>query len=707
MSWLEKWLTILMRQESRGKNTLRIIENLDSFWKFTKLPSNSYILTQDYTSLEFEDNSWETINLPHTYNSKDGASGRTGICEGGEHYYRGLACYRKQIFLSSEKYSGKQLYLEFGGANTIAEVYINGFFTGKHEGGYSAFRFNITSLVNFDKENLIVVKVSNSPTDYIAPITDQGDFTKMGGLYRSVRLLSVEQIHVAMEDYGSYGVYVTPRNITSESSLVDVHVKLDKPENISASVTLLDDNGMCAAKKIGRFYNDDSMMLTLKIVSPILWHGIESPHLYTAVVTLYDGEIPCDEVLVSFGIRYYYIDSENGFFLNGKAYKLHGVNYHQDSFENGWAMTDVQRERDYSIIRDMGCTAVRMAHYQHCEKEYSICDRMGICVWSEIGIINKMSPDNGDTPVVSAKFAENAKMQLREMIRQNYNHPSVIVWGISNELYQMSDEIYALYSELYTIAGEEDKTRLKTFADAQFWGRFLELPGDVVGYNRYFGWYKDAGSADKFGEWLDYYHAEKEKRPICISEYGGGGAISQHKDNVDWENEIDPWGERHYENYQSQMHEKIWAQFAERKYLWAQFIWCMFDFASDGRQEGDTKGQNDKGLVTRERIPKDAYFFYKTIWGKEKTVYITERRHNPRPYRVPYVKVYSNAEKVELSVNGVSVGTISKKSLPKNSNTVFLWENIMIEKNRENNILVTAEFDDGCVKFDTVTWIGQ
>lgn len=686
---------------------MRITENLDLFWKFTKLPSDSYTITRDYTSPKFEDSSWEKISLPHTYNSKDGASGRTGVCEGGEHYYRGLVCYRRQIFLPAEKYSGKLLYLEFGGANTVAEVYINGAFAGKHEGGYSVFRFNITPFSVLDQENLIAVKVSNAPTDYIAPITDQGDFTKMGGLYRSVRLLAVEKIHIAMEDHGSCGVYVTPKNISSESALVDAQVKLDRPENISVSVALLDNDGKCVAIENGSFYHSDSIMLTLKITDPILWNGVESPYLYTAVITLLDGNRPCDEVRLSFGIRYYHIDSEKGFFLNGNPYELHGVNYHQDSFENGWAMTDVQRERDYSIIRDMGCTAVRMAHYQHCENEYSICDRMGICVWSEIGIINKMSADNSDNPSVSQDFSNNAKQQLREMIRQNYNHPSVIVWGISNELYQMSDEIYALYSELHNIACEEDKTRLKTFAEAQFRGRFLELPGDVVGYNRYFGWYKDAGCAEKFGEWLDHYHTEKEKRPICISEYGGGGAISQHKDNIDWENEIDPWGERHYENYQSQLHENIRKQFAERKYLWAQFIWCMFDFASDGRQEGDTKGQNDKGLVTRERVPKDAYFFYRSVWSKEKTVYITERRHNPRPCNVPYVKVYSNAKNVELLINGVSAGTLSRNDLPKDSETVFLWKNIIIEKNIKNSISVIAEFEDGSVKFDTITWIGE
>ena len=318
-----------------------------------------------------------------------------------------------------------------------------------------------------------------------------------------------------------------------------------------------------------------------------------------------------------------------------------------------------------------------------------------------------MSADESDAHVLSDGFGDNAKQQLRELIRQNYNHPSVIVWGLSNELHQMTDEIFGLYSELYEIACKEDDTRLKTFADNQFYGRFLELPADVVGYNRYFGWYKEAGSAENFGEWLDLYHNEKEKRPVCLSEYGGGGAISQHKDNVDWESDIDPVGVRHYENYQSQLHEILWKQFSVRKYLWAEFIWCMFDFASYGRTEGDTKSQNDKGLCTRERIPKDVYFFYKSVWSSEKTVYITERRHEFRACDVPFVKVYSNADAVELCINDVSYGRISRCELPDDESTVFVWENIKIKPGMKNKICAKAYFSDGTSRTDYAFWTGK
>ncbi len=682
------------------------IYNFNCGWLFEKLSAENDFCSLPVHEYGFDDSSWEKVTLPHTYNDKDGASGRTGVCEGGEHYYRGLTCYRKHF---DTDFSSKRVFIEFGAANTVADVYINEVFVGRHEGGYSAFRFDITDYVK-STDNLIAVKVNNAPTDYIAPITDQGDFTKMGGLYREVKLIITEKTHIDMLDYGSSGVYVKPKNITADKANIDVLVKLANDDENTVYLTVTAEIFDMENKHVASVSNGISMLagsrcgLTLStvIANPIFWDGRKNPYLYKALITVSDVKNVLDKTEESFGIRTYHIDAEKGFFLNGKYLDLCGVNYHQDSFENGWAMTDEQRERDYKMMLDIGCTSVRMAHYQHCRHEYDLCDKYGLTVWTEIGIVNKMSLDN-DSLAISEGFAENAKQQLIEMIRQNYNHPSIIVWGISNELYQMSDEIYTLYQELYSVAEKEDSTRLKTFADAQFWGRFLELPADVVGYNRYFGWYKDAGPAEKFGEWLDIYHIEKETRPICVSEYGGGGAISQHKDNIDWENEIDPWGERHYENYQSAMHEKIWEQFAKRQYLWGKYVWCMFDFASDGREEGDTKGQNDKGLVTRERIPKDAFYFYKSVWNSEPMVHLTEKRFRERPRLVSQVKAYSNAESAELFVNGMSMGIVCHAN---NGSTLFVWNNIVLNKG-ENLIAIRAYFSDGSIVEDNAVWIGK
>ena len=692
----------------------RFTENFNSGWKFLKLTEKDGLAKLPVDASDFDDSAWESVTLPHTWNAKDGCGGQSGITEGGESYYRGLGGYRKVCYFSRERCEGKSVFLEFEGANTVTELFVNGRYVGVHKGGYSAFRFNITDYIIPDRENIIAVKVNNAPTDYIAPITDQGDFTKMGGIYRDVTLIFVSPVHIDLTDYGSSGIYVTPKNITGESADIDIAVKLenelDRPQSVKIRAAVRDEGGnvlneteiikeLSAASK-------DSAVFSMRLSEPIVWNGVENPYLYTAEIALSREGEDLDGCTQSFGVREYSIDAEKGFFLNGKYLDLRGSCYHQDSFENGWAMTNEQRERDYSLMFDMGCNTVRMAHYQHDGYEYELCDRLGITVWTEIGLVNKMSADETDLYAIAEGFAENAKQQLTELIRQNYNHPSIIVWGISNELHQMNDEIFGIYTELSALANAEDKTRLITFADNQCWGKFLEMPADVVGCNRYFGWYKEAGGPEKFGKWFDDYRQSNRKQPVCVSEYGGGGAISQHKDNIAWPDEIDPWGERHYENYQSQLHEQIWAQLSERNYIWGKYVWCMFDFASAGRMEGDTKGQNDKGLVTRERVKKDSFFFYSSVWCKKPVLHITEKRFTRRPFRVPLVKVYSNAERIELFINGSSLGTVEKGDLDPLYSTVFTWKNAALKINSENEIKAAAYFNDGSTAEDTAVWIG-
>ena len=686
-------------------NSIRTEMSFNNNWKFLKLTKASGLSELKIECPDFDDSEWESINLPHTWNAVDGADGWSGTDEGGEHYYRGLGGYRKSFTLP-EGFADKRLYIEFEGANTVAEVYINGCIAGRHEGGYALFRFEITDLVKPDSENVIAVKVNNAPTDYIAPITNQGDFTKMGGIYRNVKLIAVPEAHIDLLDYGSCGVYITPENISGSHADIGMLVKLAGSRFEDVSVRALAEiydmggkliafsEGVAAISAGGRAdYNT-----SIKLLSPHLWNGVEDPYLYTACVSVLsaDGEL-LDRVSQNFGIRSYSIDYNSGFYLNGRSYDLHGVNYHQDSYENGWAMTDSQRRRDYGMMLDMGCTAIRMAHYQHSMHEYDLCDRLGLCVWTEVGLVNAVSADK-DKLTIAAGFANNLKQQLTELIRQNYNHPSIIIWGTSNELYQMSDEIFDLYSELNALARSEDKSRLVSFADAQFWGRFLELPADVIGVNRYFGWYID-GADDAFGKWLDGYHA-KQKRAVAITEYGGGGAISQHKDNIIWAEDIDSLGKRHPENYQSAMHEDIWRQFCERPYIWGKYIWCMFDFASDGRQEGDTKGLNDKGLCTREREPKDAYYFYKSVWSSKPMLHLTEKRFTERQTPVPIVKAYSNAERVELFVDGVSMGEGVRNG------TVFTWKNVRIKQAGASKIRAAAFLTNGSLLEDSAEWAG-
>lgn len=674
----------------------RSIINFNNDWHFSKLSGTAF---SDVNPSDIKSAEWENVTLPHTWNKDDCCGAWADGISTDSSFFQGMGVYKKSFLLQSEEFSNRLIFVEFEAANTVAEVFVNGVNCCRHEGGYSAFRADITKYVRLDAENQIVVFVDNSPTDFIAPIQNQGDFTKMGGLYRDVKLIAVSKTHIDLCDFGASGVYITPKNICNDRCDVDICVKLkndsDSAENVTVSAEIIDADsniiaqGVCKKQIGGNEAYDVTLLLNLCGIT--LWQGVKNPYLYTAEITIEGSEGVLDSFNETFGIRSFAIDPDNGFYLNGVHTVLHGVNYHQDSFEHGWAMTDSERRRDYQMMLDMGVNSVRMAHYQHSSHELDICDRLGITAWCEIGIVNKMSPDDSDRHSLSGKFKDNAKTQLTELIRQNYNHPSIIVWGITNELYQMTDEIFDFYCELNRLAKDEDKTRLTTFADSQFWGRFkTDMPTDVLGCNRYFGWYKDAGPAEKFGEWLDMYH-EGVKQAICVSEYGGGGAASMHKDNIVWEDEIDPWGLRHYENYQSAMHEVIWSQFAERRYLWGNYVWCMFDFPSNGRREGDTIGQNDKGLVTRNRIPKDAYYFYKSVWNPEPMIYITEKRHNKRSRFVPAIKVYSNAESVTLIVNGAVYGSVRSDELE--DKTVFEWKDVEL-LNGLNRIEAVASFED-------------
>lgn len=674
-------------------------EYINDSWRFSKCGAAQ---PGKLASPGFDDNGWQEVSLPHTWNSADCTGTVDPAPECSEGYYRGAGCYRRKVFLSNEQYRGREVFIEFGGANTVTELYINGRKVGGHEGGYSAFGFNITKYVRVGTDNLFVAVVSNAASDYIAPICDCGDFSKMGGIYRPVRIVSTSRVHLS-----SFSPCV---EVLDGSARVAAEIQLENNDAADARITVTaevsGEGAVLSAQEEFTVSRGEiqPVALEMEIPEPHLWDGVRDPFLYTMKVSIsVDGEC-VDSLSKQFGVRSFSFDREKGFFLNGNHIPLHGVNYHQDAPKGGWAMSQKQRERDYAMMRDMGCNAVRMAHYQHCEEEYALCDRLGLCVWTEIGIIGKLCPGEPAEPVLSPEFRESALSQLRELIDQTRSHPSVIMYGMSNEIYQMSDSIWELYCEMEKMISSCPDKRAAVYADAQFWGKFRELPADAVGYNRYFGWYKEAGDVERFGEWFDKAHDE-QRRPLCVSEYGGGGAITQHKDNIDWLTEIDPNGERHYENYQSCLHERIWAQLSMRDYLWGKFVWCMFDFPSAGRKEGDTAGINDKGLCTRERITKDAYWFYRSVWSDSRTCRITEKRFRRRAALVPVVKAYANAVRVELFVNGESrgAGRNTDERLP----TVFVWENVQLEQGRENSVTIRAEYSDGSTLEDHASWFGE
>lgn len=694
--------------ETIPPDTKDVYENFGDQWKFSKIEKEEDF----YLTEEFDDADWEDVNLPHTWNSKDGCDGWDNIDSNGNSYYRGLGIYRKSFELSDLKSQNKEVFLDFEGVNTIAKVYVNHQYVGIHEGGYSGFRFDITDYVNWTNKNIVAVVVDNSPTTYIAPLAGEGDFTKFGGMYRGVSLLAMEQTHVDVLDAGSQGVKISS-SLSDDFSNADVSVHTlvqndtEQDKEVVVYNYIFDKDGNTVLQ-LGKTVNVPAgkQVETAnvgRVLQPHLWNGVNDPYMYSVKTMLYvDGAF---EHVISTAIAFRDCQiRDNQFFLNGKSYEIHGVNYHEDSFENGSAMTEEMFERDYKEMIEMGVTAVRMAHYQHSQMEYDLCDQLGLLVWSEIPLINRTKEET--ITVDSELFSENIKHQLEEMIKQNRNHPCIFTWGISNELYDVDEETCQLYQELCTQAKTLDASRPTIYADnvGTTSTDKRSMPTDLVGYNRYDGWYYNNFS--DMGRWIAKRMNLLQKQ-TCISEYGAGGAVSQHMDNPT-KDDISPNGANHCEEYQSLYHEKVWANIAKHNQTWGEFIWCMYDFASDVREEGDTKGQNDKGLVTRDRkTRKDAFYFYQSVWSEKHMVHITSSRYSERPSTIPKLKVYSNAESVELFVNDVSIGAVEKSSLGVYEKTVFQWSDVNITAGKENVVRAVAKFSDGSTETDEIMWQGK
>lgn len=681
------------------------LENVNQEWKFHKI-GDSPDEWECAVGTSCDEQGWEPVSLPHTWNREDAVSGKSA--EGDQPaYYRGKGVYRKRLLLDPAVWRDKTVFLFFEGANTNTTVYVNGTEAGCHRGGYGAFCFDITKNIIWEKENLIAVVVSNEQTTWVAPLMEEGDFTKYGGIYRDVFLMGVNKIHFDRMQYGTDGVFLY--SVLSEDLMVgsvnlDISLQNDGGiTEVSVVSVLRDQEGMelvrSGVSSEGKAHGRFQVEFSLHLDHPHLWNGVDDPYLYTVETYLLLGNEVVESVVKEIGFRRYEVQADQ-FYLNGERYPVHGVNYHQENERNGWAMTDEEREADYALMRAMGVTAVRMVHYQHDALEYKICDRLGLLVYTEIPLINRTTCDS-----VSQNwslFSENIKSQLSELILQNIQHPSVCFWGISNELYDTGKETVQLYADLCVLAKKLDNTRMTIYADnvAEEPHRKHSAATDLVGYNRYDGWYYT-----RLGDacaWI----AEKQKwdkRPSCLSEYGAGGAVSQHRDLPDM-SQIDPNGTRHYEEYQAIYHEEEWADIVCSGNLWGSFVWCMFDFASASRVEGDSRGQNDKGLVTRDRkTKKDAYYFYQSVWCEEPVVYITSSRYQNRPSSVPEVKVYSNGEQVELFLNGRSVGYGNAEKKPGRE-TVFRWHGIKLLPGTGNQVKAVACFSDGSRKVHEIFW---
>ena len=566
----------------------------------------------------------EQISLPHTWNAIDGQ-------DGGNDYFRGTCVYKKAL-CKVDLPKADRYYLEIKAANSSADVYVNGKVLAHHDGGYSLWRVDITDALG--DENEIAVAVDNAPNDHVYP--QMADFTFYGGLYRGVNLIAVQNTHFALDYYGTPGLKVTP-TVNGEDADVEVEVYVTNPqEGDSITYTLTDREGNTVASTTTK---DTKATLSIKGVH--LWNGRPDPYLYTARATLRRGSEALDEVSTRFGCRTFSIDPERGFILNGKEYPLRGVSRHQDRLGIGNALLPQHHEEDIDLIMEVGATTIRLAHYQHDSYFYDLCDEKGLVIWAEIPYISKHLP-NG---------RENTVSQMKELIVQNYNHPSIVVWGLSNEITMngaKDPDLLANHRLLNDMVHAMDATRLTTVACVSMCGMDEEYVhiSDVVSYNHYFGWY--GGETSMNGPWFDKFHAKYPQKPIGVSEYGCE-ALNWHTS--------DPRQGDYTEEYQAYYHEELIKQLFTRPYLWATHVWNMFDFGADARAEGGENGQNHKGLVTMDRTyKKDAFYAYKAWLSDEPFVHLCGKRYIDRVEDVTRVTVYSNQAEVELFVNGTSLG---------------------------------------------------
>lgn len=603
---------------------------------------------------QVEKNTVARVDLPHTWNAQDALSGRTD-------YKRGLGHYERRLFVPAD-WKGQRLYLRFEGANSIADLFVNGRHAGQHRGGYGAFVFEITDFVNYGKANTLRVSVNNAETLELMPLV--GDFNFYGGLYRDVHLVRTGPTCISLLDHGSSGIRLVQDSVSKDYAAIRALVALsngsDTATQAEVLLRLLDGDREVAAQRLTLTLPPDSSVegsLPVSLRRPHLWDGRRDPFRYRAEVSLWRNGHEVDRVEQPLGLRYYHIDPERGFFLNGRHLPLRGVCRHQDRSEVGNALRREHHDEDAAIMAEMGANAVRLAHYPQAEYFYDLMDRYGFIVWAEIPFVGPGGySDEGFVNLPA--FRQNGREQLVELIRQHYNHPSIVVWGLFNELSMRGDDPVPYIKELNDLAHREDPTRL-TVAASNTDGA-LNFVTDAMAWNRYDGWY--GGTPAGLGQWLDHMHTTHPDLRIAISEYGAGASLYHQQDTLVKTVATSFW---HPENWQTHYHMANWREISARPFVWGSFIWNLFDFGAAHRHEGDRVGINDKGLVSFDRrTRKDAFYFYKANWNKEiPLLYLAERRCTRRTRPVQTFMAFTNQPEAELFVNGTSCGHAKTDSL--------------------------------------------
>lgn len=558
------------------------------------------------------------VRLPHTWNGSDGQ-------DGGNDYFRGTCTYRTTFQSPAFHLESECVYLEFEGVNASADISLNGNVCCHHDGGYSTFRVDVTKLIQ--EENILTVAVDNRVNDYVYP--QKADFTFYGGIYRDIKTLVVNKKHFDLEHYGGQGVKVTPV-LNGEDAIIRVESWNHAPK-AETFILILDAAGKIVAE--GKGSNTE---FTLK--KPHKWNGVTDPYLYTAVLELREDGVVLDEVRLRFGVRSFYVDNKKGFFLNGRSYPLRGVSRHQDRKQLGNVLTHEEHDEDLALILEVGANSVRLAHYQHSQYFYERCDELGLVVWAEIPYISEHLP----------KGRENSISQMKELIIQNYHHASIVCWGVSNEITistKDKKDMLDNHHVLNDLCHKMDATRLTTLACYAMCGPFNKVAHitDLVGWNLYLGWYVPGLFLNDL--WIGFFHLVYPNRPLGFSEYGCEGMPNLHSKY--------PRRGDHSEEYQTKYHEFMLRCFARHPYMWGNYVWNMFDFAADARDQGGEPGMNHKGLVTFDRqTKKDSFFLYKAFWSEEPFVHIAGKRMANRTGTCTKVKVYTNQPHVALYVDG-------------------------------------------------------
>ncbi|NLU91194.1 glycoside hydrolase family 2 protein [Chitinophaga sp. Ak27] len=676
-SFLISLLSVLLFSQGYGQ-TGRTILPFNDGWAFRKGP-----LIAEKTQ---SDTSWQSVTIPHTWNNKD--------MQEGKNFYAGEGCYQKQ-FPVATSLKGKRLFLRFDGVGSVADLYVNNRFIGEHKGSYAAFCFEITHVVKYGEENTILVKVNNKAREDVLPVNNFL-FGIFGGIYRPVNLLITNDINITTTDYASPGIYIT-QELGNKTAQVGVTAKIENKRLYYTHVQVQTEIKDQQNKRVSISVKDVNLSpqglniirQELPVIHPHLWNGLKDPYLYALTTSIIANGKVLDAVTQPLGLRRIEVQAGKGCFLNGAAYPMHGVTRHQEWQDCGNALSNTQHKTDLDLIREIGATTIRFAHYQQSEYLYSQCDSMGFLIWAEIPFVNNFS----------GKESENAKQQLTELIRQNFNHPAIYVWGMHNEVYAKTPDDYVavLTRQLNDVAKTNDPGRY-TVAVSGYgeMNRPANLSTDIQGMNRYFGWYE--GKIGDIEGWVKGLEKDYPDYKLMLTEYGADGNIHQHTDSL--VTDFDPVsGQVFPETYQTATHVQQWAVIEKHPYITASYLWNMFEFAVPMWNRGGVNARNLKGLITYDRQQKkDAFYWYKSNWNPAPMVYIAERRNNIRHQAHVKVEVFSNLGQVTLRVNN-NAPVAGHTGANKRD---FIFDDITLQPG-DNTITATGAYN-GKAYTDTITW---